>query len=114
MLSMVLRRPGGRITGVTNQNADLSAKRLELLKEIIPTTARVRVLSHSGDPLSSFLLNWDRAGARALGLELDVIDVRNGAELQNALANSSGADPITVLPVLLQSSVFEGGVPKWV
>ena len=76
-----LARPGGRITGVTNQNSDLGAKRLQVLKEIFPTTARVRVLSHSVDPLSSFLLNHDRAGARALAIELDVTDVRDGAEL---------------------------------
>jgi putative tryptophan/tyrosine transport system substrate-binding protein len=94
-----LSRPGGRLTGVTNQNADLSAKRLELLKEIIPTTTRVRVLSHSGDPLSTVLLEQSFAGARTLRLELDVIDARDNAEFQAALANLDGSDPIAVLPL---------------
>lgn len=94
-----LARPGGRITGLTNENPDLGTKRMELLREIIPTASRVRVLSHPNDPLSIALLKQARIGAQAFGLELDLVEVRNDAELQAVLARLSGPEPVEVLPL---------------
>jgi ABC-type uncharacterized transport system substrate-binding protein len=46
-----LARPGGNITGLTVQVADLAAKRIEILREIVPGLRRVAVMGNAGNPL---------------------------------------------------------------
>jgi ABC-type uncharacterized transport system substrate-binding protein len=78
-----LARPGGNITGLTNIAAELSGKRLELLKETIPKLSRVGVLWSSGP---SGFRQWDESQtvARALGLQLYSMEVRSPNDLENA------------------------------
>ena len=68
-----LARPGGRITGVSAVQSVLPAKRLELLKELLPTARRIAVFS---DTASTGQLEVARAGAKRLGVELQVIEFR--------------------------------------
>jgi putative ABC transport system substrate-binding protein len=69
-----LSRPGGNVTGLFFQQLELTAKRLELLKEAVPSIARVAVLwdSHSAD-------QWKvvQIAARALGIQLRSVELRN-------------------------------------
>jgi putative ABC transport system substrate-binding protein len=71
-----LARPGGNLTGLSNMSPELSAKRLELLKEIVPQLARVAVL---GDPSSpSHPPQWrdTESAARSLGVQVHSVEVR--------------------------------------
>jgi putative tryptophan/tyrosine transport system substrate-binding protein len=74
-----LARPGGNITGLTNLNRDLSAKRLELLKEMIPNLSRVAVLWDDTNEGSAIGFKEYEAAARPLKLQLHSLAVR-GAE----------------------------------
>jgi len=69
-----LRRPGGNVTGLTNLVAEMGAKQLELLKELVPRAARVAVLY---DPASSQeSLRRAEEAARALGIDFRAFEVR--------------------------------------
>ena len=80
-----LARPGGNVTGITNINADLAGKRLELLKEILPSLSRVGVfINPRGPGVSSQMRNAEEA-ARALKLTLEpVVAVRSRDDLPSA------------------------------
>src|SRR3990172_8845984 len=78
-----LSRPGGNVTGVTFISSELAAKRLELLKEIIPGVSRVAVL---WDPTHVDLEFRElEAGARALGVRLQSVEGRAAAGLADAM-----------------------------
>jgi putative ABC transport system substrate-binding protein len=78
-----LARPGGNITGLAVPTPEIAGKRLQLLREVAPTGALIAVLS---DPSSAADLKGTEAAARALGVELQVLEARSGAELDRAFA----------------------------
>jgi putative ABC transport system substrate-binding protein len=71
-----LARPGGNITGLTTLTRDLSGKRLELLKEIVPKMPRVAVLWNADEPGAAIALKEYEAVARALKIDLQSLGVR--------------------------------------
>jgi putative ABC transport system substrate-binding protein len=75
-------RPGGNITGLAFQDADLTTKRLQLLKEIVPLLSHVAVLWDPEMPAS--LLTAAESAAHALGLLLEVLPAGNSAEVGKA------------------------------
>lgn len=62
-----LARPGGNITGITNIVAELAGKRLEILKEIVPTASRIAVLVNPDNPNAPPQMRSAEAAARSLG-----------------------------------------------
>ena len=83
-----LARPGGTVTGLTDAPMEIEGKRLQLLKEAIPTATRVAVLSHpggGGQPETLFPRERE-ATARALGVTLHGYDVRDPREFESAFA----------------------------
>lgn len=76
-----LARPGGNITGSTFFNPELSAKRLELLKETVPRIRRVGVLLNPDNPVNGPVLKAMEPVARALKLELQEVQVRGPDDL---------------------------------
>lgn len=68
-----LARPGGRITGITHIQSELPAKRVELLKELLPNVRKMAVLADSS---GSGQLASARSGARRLGVELHVLEFK--------------------------------------
>ncbi|HXV83984.1 MAG TPA: ABC transporter substrate-binding protein [Candidatus Binatia bacterium] len=100
-----LARPGGNITGVTPISAELSAKRLELLKETDPKVSRVVVLSTADYPLpvKTDTLNEMEGAARILGLQLQLLEVRGANDFERAFAamRRERAEAFTVLPIPL-------------
>lgn len=76
-----LAKPGGSITGLTSITPVLAAKRLELLKEIIPGLSRVGVLWTPDAPASPYALEQIKAPARKLGLELVSVRLRRSDDL---------------------------------
>ena len=79
-----LARPGGNITGLTNINAELSGKRLELLKETDPKFSRVAVLWNPESPALILAFKESEAAARALGLQLQSLEVRGPVDFESA------------------------------
>jgi putative ABC transport system substrate-binding protein len=94
-----LARPGGNVTGVTNIARDLSAKVLELLKEVVPRAKRVAVLRSATNPVSEVFLKETRAAADTLGIRLQVVGVGQPDELDGAFAamGRERAEAVTVL-----------------
>jgi putative tryptophan/tyrosine transport system substrate-binding protein len=86
-----LARPGGNITGASDLTAELSAKRLEILKETVSGLSRVAVIWNAGNPGAT--LTWketDTAG-RTLGLTIDSVTVRGPEELEQAIASAAAS-----------------------
>jgi putative ABC transport system substrate-binding protein len=79
-----LGRPGGNLTGVSDMATDLSAKRLELLKEAVPTLSRVAVLWNAADPGMVLRFREIETAARTLGLTLQSLEVRGPDEFERA------------------------------
>jgi putative ABC transport system substrate-binding protein len=79
-----LSRPGGNITGLTNQTPDLAMKRVQLLKELIPKLARLAVLGDPTHPAYASQVKTLETGVRALGGQLEVIAVRGPNEFEAA------------------------------
>src|SRR6266498_3112811 len=71
-----LARPGGNITGLTNLARDLSGKRLELFKEVVPEISRIGVLRDAGDPSSAIGFKEYEAVARPLKVDFQSLEVR--------------------------------------
>ena len=71
-----LSRPGGNVTGVTLMMPDITAKQLQLLKEVVPQTRKVGILSQNNNPLQTQLMTEIERGAATLGIS--VLPVRVG------------------------------------
>jgi putative ABC transport system substrate-binding protein len=81
-----LARPGSNVTGVTALAEVLSVKRIELLKVTVPGTSRVAVLANPISPYTEPFLREREAAARALGLQLHVVEAPDPAKLEQAFA----------------------------
>ena len=81
-----LARPGGNVTGLSLMHPELSKKRLELLKEVVPKVSRVAILSNPSNPIAPPLLRETEAAARGLGVQIQVVEVRNSAGLDGAFS----------------------------
>jgi putative ABC transport system substrate-binding protein len=100
-----LAHPGGNITGLTRLTRELSGKRLELLKEVVPEISRVGVLWEADDPAAAIAFKEYEAAARGLRLQLQSLEVRGpNPDLERAFqaATKGRANAIiTVTSVLL-------------
>jgi putative ABC transport system substrate-binding protein len=94
-----LARPGGNISGLSNFNAELGGKRLELLKEIVPKLSRMTVIGNSTEPANALFLKEAQLGAAALGIKLQYADVRGTKDLEAGFleATKGRADAVLVL-----------------
>ena len=99
-----LARPGGNITGLATLAPEISGKRLELLKEIVPRLSRVAVLGSSSNPGNAQSLKETELAAREFGLQLQHFDVRNSKDIDNAFRGTGKERADAVL--LLVSSVL--------
>src|SRR6266498_58197 len=81
-----LARPGGNLTGINIFNAELSAKRLELLRELVPRAARVAVLVNPTNSNAESTLRDVEAAARAMDLQIQVLNASSIREIDAAFA----------------------------
>ena len=81
-----LARPGGNVTGVTLASPEVSGKRLELLKELVPRATRVAVVLNDGDPGKVRELGLLQQAARRLDLALEAVPLQDAASLAVTLA----------------------------
>src|SRR6266508_4142099 len=70
-------QPGGNITGVTTFSTELTAKRIELLKELVPRLSRIALLHNMGNPAAPPEWEETKIAARSLGLRTELLDVRS-------------------------------------
>jgi ABC-type uncharacterized transport system substrate-binding protein len=83
-LAASLSRPGGNVTGLSNQSADLSSKRLELLREIVPTLYRLAVIFNVGYHAAVQEAGDVQAAARRLSIEVATFGIRQAADVAPA------------------------------
>jgi len=81
-----LSRPGGNVTGVTNMAAELGGRRLQLLKDMIPSLGRVAVLVSTHDAFTRPFVSYLEQGAASGGLQLNAVPVAGPAEFEAAFA----------------------------
>jgi len=91
-------RPGGNVTGLVLRTNELAGKRLELLKETVPRLARVALLWNRS-PGSPTLVKEHQAAARALGLKLQLLEVKGSDDFEGAFqaAISGGAQGLIMI-----------------
>ena len=83
-----LARPGGNATGINFFSLELAAKRLELLHELVPTATRVAVLVNPANPMNAESTVRDiETAARAMGLQIQVLNASNGREIDAAFTS---------------------------
>jgi putative ABC transport system substrate-binding protein len=97
-----LARPGGNITGLSTLAPELSGKRLELLKEVVPRLARVAVFgtsSTTNNPANTQSVKETELAAGALGVKLQYLDIRDHKDFEPAFraANKERADAVLML-----------------
>ena len=104
-----LAQPGGNITGLSNLRPELSGKRLELMKEIVPKLARLAVLGTSSVPGNAQSLKEMELGASAVRVQLQYLDVLGPKEIETVFraASKGRADAVLVLgsPFLLSHRI---------
>jgi putative ABC transport system substrate-binding protein len=99
-----LARPGGNVTGMANLDTELSGKRLEILKAVVPGLSRVAILWNSANPAHRPALGESEVAARALGVELHPVEVRAPHEFTRAFAAMRREHASAVM--LLADSMF--------
>jgi putative tryptophan/tyrosine transport system substrate-binding protein len=89
-----LNRPGGNVTGVNWLAGELAAKRLEILRELVPGAARVAVLVNPANAMTTEALVQDvQAAARAMGLQIQVLNAGTSKEIDAAFATLAEERP---------------------
>jgi putative tryptophan/tyrosine transport system substrate-binding protein len=86
-----LARPGGNVTGLSTLAPEISGKRLELLKEIIPRLSRVAILGTSSQPGNAQQFKESELAAQAFGVKLQYLDVLSPKDIEPAFRESSKA-----------------------
>jgi putative tryptophan/tyrosine transport system substrate-binding protein len=91
-----LSRPGGNATGVTLITADLEAKRLELLRQLLPSVAVVVALINPNNPNAEDVTGYLQVAAKALGVEIHLLHAASEAQLDAVLDNLPKANAMLV------------------
>jgi putative ABC transport system substrate-binding protein len=84
-LVATLARPGGNVTGLSNQQTDLPGKRLELLREVVPGLRRVAIMANISNPSNVLEMSEGQAAARTLGLGVVKLEIRRAEDIVPAL-----------------------------
>jgi putative ABC transport system substrate-binding protein len=85
-----LARPGGNVTGSSNQAADVAGKRLELLREVVPMLRRLAILAIIGSPIGVLQMGEAQAAARTLGLEVATLGIGRAQDIAPAFEAVEG------------------------
>lgn len=97
-----LSNPGGNITGVSGATAELAAKNLELIKEVIPSVRRVALFANQPDPFHTTLIQYFERAAAQLNIETRIILARAGDDFDRhfAAVKDWGGEAVLVQPSL--------------
>jgi putative ABC transport system substrate-binding protein len=103
-----LARPGGNATGLSNQETESAGKRLELLREVVPSLRRLAILANIGNPSSVGELGKAKAAAGTLGLEAVTMEIGRAEDIASAFEALRGrVDALYVCsePVVLTNRI---------
>jgi putative ABC transport system substrate-binding protein len=112
-LAASLARPGGHLTGLSDVSAEVTPKRMELLKEFAPNLRRVAMLWNADDLAMTLRYRASEAGAKALGIDVQALGVREPADFDQAFEAMRRDPPDGILMVsdpltnLNRTKVFE-------
>jgi putative tryptophan/tyrosine transport system substrate-binding protein len=95
-----LPHPGGNITGLSMQYTEVSGKRLEFLRQVVPNLARVAVLYNPTYPAMARSVRETQVAAQALGVTLQLVEVRDPSELEDAFAAMTRAHAEALLVLI--------------
>jgi putative tryptophan/tyrosine transport system substrate-binding protein len=99
-----LSRPGGNITGLSVTTVEVTGKRLQLMREMLPTLQSIAMLANAADPISKLLIADTERAAPSLGLRINPILVNGSPEIEAAFV---AMDKERVDAVIMQSSLPE-------
>ena len=102
-----LARPGGNVTGLSLMSVDLSAKRLSLLKELVPGLARVGVIYDPALPSQGYIANF-RQAAETLGLSLRTVEVATPEAIADEVADRYARTFAPALALLMERTDSHG------
>jgi putative tryptophan/tyrosine transport system substrate-binding protein len=108
-----LARPGGNVTGISDVSAELTPKRMELLKQMAPSLRRVAMLWNAADLGMTMRYRASEAGAKAMGVAVQALGVREPDDFEQAFAAMNREMPDAILmvtdslTVLNRKRVFE-------
>ena len=94
-----LARPGGNLTGISDVSAKLSAKRMELLKEIAPQLRRVAMLWNADDLGMTLRYQASDVAAKTMGISVQALGVREPDDFEHAFAAMTREKPDAILMV---------------
>ena len=95
-----LARPGGNVTGLSNQQSDLAGKRIELLREFVPDLRRLAILANVGNSESVLEMDEVQTAARNFGIEVVKLEIRRAEDIAPAFeALKRQADALYVVVV---------------
>jgi putative tryptophan/tyrosine transport system substrate-binding protein len=92
-----LARPGGNVTGLSNQQADIASKRVQLLREVVPVLRRLAILGNVGNPAVVLEMGDAHEAARRLGLDAATFEIRRAEDIAPAFEGLKG--PVDALYV---------------
>src|SRR5262245_16202253 len=93
-----LARPGGNITGLSDQSTDIAAKRLEHLREAVPGLHRLAILANIGSPNVMLEIGELQKAAHPLGIEVIVLEIRQVDEIAPAFEAIDGRADAAYIP----------------
>jgi putative ABC transport system substrate-binding protein len=99
-LVVSLAHPGGNLTGVTGMATELSGKRLELLREAVPSFSRVAVMWNARDPVMTLTSTEIQAAARRLGVTVQPLGVYEAQDIDSALAAMTEERPNALFMIM--------------
>jgi ABC-type uncharacterized transport system substrate-binding protein len=103
-----LARPGGNVTGISNVSSDLSAKIVELVREVSPACRRVGVIRNPYNVGGTLQLRQTEGALRALALDFEVVDAGTLPEFEKAFAHLTSAR-VDAVVLLADPSLVEHG-----
>jgi putative ABC transport system substrate-binding protein len=94
-----LARPGGNLTGISDVSAELTPKRMDLLKQLVPTLKRVAMLWNAADLGMTARYTASEAGAKSMGISVQALGVREPEDFSQAFAAMERDLPDAILMV---------------
>lgn len=94
-----LARPGGHITGISDVSAEMTPKRMELLREIAPGLHRVAILWNAADLGMTLRYRASEVGAKAMGIAIQPLGVREPDDFEQAFTAMTSDKPDAILMV---------------
>ena len=95
-----LARPGGNVTGLSIQSTDTAAKRLELLREVVPGLGRLAIMANIGAPGAVLEMREAQVAATSLALEAVILEIRRAEDIAPAFdASRAARRPLMSCPI---------------